>query len=96
MKVTEKKLETVQTEEQMGTTQGNETAIDNEKWETVYVAPGTGKDKSTIFVGVNGKGYYVPRGKSVQVPPEVAEVLRNREKQLAQAEEYSDSVSNGD
>lgn len=64
-----------------------------EDWETVYVAPGTGKDKGTIFVGVNGKGYYVPRGKSVQVPPEVAEVLRNREKQLAQAEEYSDSVS---
>lgn len=62
-------------------------------WETVYVAPGSGKDKGTIFVGVNGKGYYVPRGKAVEVPPEVAEVLRNREKQLEQAEEYSDSVA---
>ena len=65
-------------------------------WETVYVAPGNGKDKGTIFVGVNGKGYYVPRGKAVEVPPEVAEVLRNREKQLEQAEAYSDSVAGGE
>ena len=69
--------------------------MQNTDWETVYVAPGSGKDKGTIFVGVNGKGYYVPRGKSVSVPPEVAEVLRNREKQLEQAEAYSDSVAGG-
>ncbi len=69
-------------------------AHEKDNWETVFVAPGSGKDRGTIFVGVNGKGYYVPRGKSVAVPPEVAEVLRNREAQLEQAEAYSDSVSN--
>ncbi len=62
-------------------------------WVTVYVDPGIGKDKGTIFVGVNGKGYYVPRGKAVEVPPEVAEVLKNREAMLEQAEAYSESVS---
>lgn len=64
-------------------------------WVTVYVDPGSGKNKGTIFVGVNGKGYYVPRGKSVEVPPEVAEVLRNREAMLEHAEQYSESVSQG-
>ncbi len=62
-------------------------------WVTVYVDPGSGKDKGTIFVGVNGRGYYVPRGKSVSVPPEVAEVLKNREAMLEYAEQYSESVS---
>lgn len=64
-----------------------------EDWVSVFVAPGTGKDKGTIFVGVNGKGYYVPRGKSVMVPPEVAEVLKNREAMLEIAEEYESSVT---
>ena len=64
-------------------------------WVTVYVDPGSGKDKGTIFVGVNGRGYYVPRGKSVAVPPEVAEVLKNRETMLEHAEQYSESVSQG-
>lgn len=63
-----------------------------ENWVSVFVAPGMGKDKGTIFVGVNGKGYYVPRGKSVMVPPEVAEVLKNRDEMLDQAEAYQDSV----
>lgn len=65
-------------------------------WVKVYVDPGSGKDKGTIFVGVNGRGYYVPRGKSVEVPPEVAEVLQNRESMLEYAEQYSESVSQGE
>ena len=71
----------------------NTETMQNTDWETVYVAPGSGKDKGTIFVGVNGRGYYVPRGKSVSVPPEVAEVLKNREAMLEYAEQYSESVS---
>ena len=61
-------------------------------WVSVFVAPGMGKDKGTIFVGINGKGYYVPRGKAVMVPLEVAEVLRNRDEMLDKAEAYQDSV----
>lgn len=30
-----------------------------------------------VFVGVNGKGYQIPRGIDVEVPEEVIEVLKN-------------------
>lgn len=73
--------------------QTDNTQNEQADWVTVYVDPGSGKDKGTIFVGVNGRGYYVPRGKSVSVPPEVAEVLKNREAMLEYAEQYSESVS---
>ena len=42
--------------------------------------PRAGKDEEKIvFVGVNGKGYAIERGKEVEVPLSVAEVLRNSE-----------------
>lgn len=41
-----------------------------------------------VSVTVNGKTTIVPRGKIVKVPPEVAEVLRNAQKQRNVAAEY--------
>lgn len=41
-----------------------------------------------VSVTVNGKTTIVPRGKTVKVPPEVAEVLRNAQKQRNVAAEY--------
>lgn len=41
-----------------------------------------------VSVTVNGKTTIVPRGKTVKVPPEVAEVLRNAQRQRDVAAEY--------
>ena len=41
-----------------------------------------------VSVTVNGKTTIVPRGKTVKVPPEVAEVLRNAQRQRNVAAEY--------
>lgn len=43
------------------------------------------KYKDPVFVGVNGRGFLVQRGVEVEVPEEVAEVLRNSQKQDAHA-----------
>nr|DAI95299.1 MAG TPA: hypothetical protein [Bacteriophage sp.] len=43
------------------------------------------KYKAPVFVGVNGTGYLVERGKDVTMPKSVYEVLKNSEEQLAEA-----------
>jgi hypothetical protein len=43
------------------------------------------KYKAPVFVGVNGIGYLVERGKDVTMPKSVYEVLINSEEQLAEA-----------
>lgn len=47
------------------------------KTESVFLPRASETEQQFEFVGVNGKFYQVPRGKSVEVPAEVAEVLRN-------------------
>ena len=47
-------------------------------------------EENTVFVGLNGKGYQVPRGKQVEVPAAVAEILNNVEKNREYAEKYSE------
>jgi hypothetical protein len=55
-------------------------------------------DKYPVFVGVNGKSYRIQRGVDVDVPAEVAEVLRNavqsvtRNGETRQVPTYSFSV----
>ena len=44
------------------------------------------KYKNPVFVAVNGKAYMIERGKYVKVPKAVAEVLRNSEIQLENAD----------
>ena len=41
--------------------------------------------KGDLFVSVNGVNYQIKRGVTVQVPPEVAEVIQHSEEQDAQS-----------
>ena len=45
------------------------------------------------FVGVNGKTFQVPKGKTVKVPKPVAEVLANAEAAKLAAEEYENGLA---
>lgn len=38
----------------------------------VFVPKGYANEEPNLFVGINGKGYLLPRGKYSEVPPEVA------------------------
>lgn len=45
------------------------------------------------FVGVNGRAFQVPKGKSVMVPKPVAEVIANSEKARQEAEDYESDLN---
>ena len=47
--------------------------------------PITRNEKDDVYVAVNGVGYLIQRGKDVEVPASVAEVLRHREEMLEEA-----------
>ena len=44
------------------------------------------------FFSVNGKNYIIQRGETVEIPEEVAEVIRNAEKAEEYAMNYVDSL----
>ena len=44
-----------------------------------------GRYKGDLFVSVNGVNYQIKRGVTVQVPPEVAEVIQHSEEQDTQS-----------
>lgn len=44
-----------------------------------------GRYKGDLFVSVNGVNYQIKRGVTVQVPPEVAELIQHSEEQDAQS-----------
>lgn len=51
--------------------------LDRKKgWMTIVIAEDE-SDQQPVFVGVNGKSYWIRRGEPVVVPPEVVEVLNN-------------------
>lgn len=54
------------------------------------------KYKDDVQVIINGKVYLIQRGKEVEVPEAVAEVLENAQKQEQLAIEYSDSIGKKD
>lgn len=60
-----------------------------------YVTVRLPKDKNepTVFVGLNGKGYTIQRGKDVEVPAGVAEILRNSMEADDMADKYKESVN---
>lgn len=45
------------------------------------------------FYSVNGKNYIIKRGETVEIPEEVAEVIRNAEKAEEYAMQYIDGLS---
>ena len=58
--------------------------------ETVFVPKIPGEDDS-VFVGINGKSWQIPRGKSCEVPAYVADMLRERQRKQEAAEDYSEA-----
>ena len=44
------------------------------------------------FFSVNGKNYIIKRGEEVEIPEEVAEVIRNAEKAEDYAMDYAESI----
>ena len=46
---------------------------------SVYVPRERTEEDPNLFVGINGKNYLVPKGKTSQVPQEVAEELERAE-----------------
>lgn len=57
------------------------------KTETVYI-PYVRGEETHQFVGVNGMTYQVKKGEYVEVPVEVAEVLKHSEIEMRNADEY--------
>lgn len=57
---------------------------------TVHLPRAPRGEQNFQFVGVNGKAYKIMRGVDVEVPPEVAEVLKNSEEARAEADAYLD------
>ena len=50
--------------------------------------PKESANANSLFVSINGKGYNIPRGKSIRVPRSVAEVLARRERAIKIEEDY--------
>ena len=80
--------ETVQTEKVV-----KEKTPKVEKEKTVKIRLPITKDlKDDVFISVNERTWLIQRGKEVEVPECVAEVLRNQEIQLEQAMLFHESV----
>ena len=56
---------------------------------SVYVPKVSGEDP-TMFVGLNGKSWSIPRGKRVEVPADVARIIEEAERNAQIADEFSD------
>ena len=52
-------------------------------------------DEPALFVGLNGTGYMIQRGKDVEVPNGVAEIIRNSMKAEDAADDYKEAATRG-
>ena len=57
--------------------------------------PGQNANQDEFF-SVNGKNYIIKRGETVEIPEEVAEVIRNAEKAEEYAMHYVDNLVNAE
>lgn len=55
--------------------------------------PLTREEKDDVYVGLNGVGYLIQRGREVDVPAGVAEILRRKEEMLEEAMAFESSIS---
>lgn len=58
-----------------------ETAVQAQETRTVFLPRASETEQQFEFVCVNGKAYQVPRGRPVEVPAAVAEVLEHAQMQ---------------
>lgn len=71
------------------------TKQETKKSQRVVVRLPRNKGKNAVqeeFFSVNGKNYIIKRGEDVEIPIEVAEVIRNAEKDEEYAMRYADSL----
>jgi len=54
----------------------------------------TSRYKGDLFVSVNGVNYQLQRGKNIEVPPEVAEVIRHSQEQDDQTAARMEELAN--
>ena len=71
-----------------------EQAQQGEKTVTVMLHKDNNEHRGDLFVGVNMKDYRVPRGKPVEVPESVAEVIKNALAQENELLEYQEANAN--
>ena len=62
--------------------------------ETIRLFSDGGKYKGDLFVSVNGVHYQLQRGKNIEVPPEVAEVIRHSQEQDDQTAARMEELAN--
>lgn len=55
---------------------------------SVTLPRATGKEEDFVFVGLNGKGYTIRRGVTVQVPRPVYEILAESQRQAQRQEDF--------
>ena len=65
----------------------NANPVNTEEKVTVFVEKESG-ESPTLFVGINGKNWLIPRGKSVQVPKSVAKMVEARQRMKRFRDEY--------
>lgn len=62
---------------------------------TIALPRAGGTEQQSVFVCVNGRTFQVPRGKAVEVPEPVYEVLENARRQLEAARKLEDELAAG-
>ncbi len=62
--------------------------VTNSDYVTVTLPRATGKEEDVVFVGLNGKGYTIRRGVSVQIPRPVYEILAESQRQEQRQQDY--------
>ena len=62
---------------------------------TITLPRAGGTEQQAEFVCVNGRTFQVPRGKAVEVPAPVYEVLENARRQLEAARKIEDELAAG-
>ena len=62
---------------------------------TITLPRAGGTEQQSVFVCVNGHTFQVPRGRAVEVPAPVYEVLENARRQLEAARKIEDELAAG-
>lgn len=63
--------------------------------ETVFIPKMSRGEQPTHYVSVNGRGYFVPKGESVEVPKPIAEAIRNAQEQQKKTEQEAEQNFGG-
>ena len=64
----------------------------SKKMTDIFIPKSYAGEEPNLFVGVNGVSYLLPRGKTLEVPPEVAFELERAERARLRLDEVSDRL----